>query len=501
MVNDRFVVESRLDEGPLGTVYQAIDRHEPEDSTSRRVALWLLPDELTRNKGALAAFVRGLDALRALRHESIVRIYDYGRHGDRHFVTSELVDGETLRNVVDHLRPERLEYDEVDEVLVEIGDALAYLHDQGLAHGDVRPENVLVTVDQRFKLVNLAASSLVSTAVSASPRADTRDFAAMAYELYGGQAVPWEGKLRRLRSLGKARCRALEQALSNDPRYREMTMHEFLSQCGLTIRPSLGRIVAPRIRARRTSRGVWKLPAVAGILLAAVVVYSDGRIGSLVTSAQQGLQDLRAAIAPGGSPSGAEVPSRAVEVPPVAGRAAVNDSGSFEAAARLASPERLEAPPAGAGTAQTDTDEAGPGDDYGSAVEAPSAPSGADFAGDPPALPQARLSLSSSALVARESLRGLSFDVVRSGDASDEITFAWWTSEDTALAGDDFASFGRRVERLAAGQSSATFYVPLTSDALPEPDKRFFIHLATEGSSAELGDIPTAQVTLIDDDR
>jgi hypothetical protein len=437
-----------------------------------------------------------------------VRIYDSGHDGKRHFVTTELADGETLRNVVEHLRPDRLGYDEVDEVLVEIGDALAYLHEEGVAHGDVRADNVLVTIDQRFKLVNLAASTFVSTAVSASPRADTRDFAAMAYELYGGQAIPWDGKLRRLRSLGKPRWRAIERALSNDPKYRQMTMRDFLEQSGLTLRPSLGRIAAPRIRARRTSRGVWKLPAVAGIAVAALVVYSDGRLGSLVTAVQQRIGGGPPALSADetSAPRAEDLPGAAVEPSPVAGRAVATDPGSSDETRAVATPGGPAVPSKGADTAPvSEVDEPLPtsSGDYGGAArvdEAPIVPSDNPPA-DPIAAVVVRLSLSSSARVARESLGGLSIDVVRGGDTDGEVEFVWWTSEDTARAGEDFASFGRRVERLPAGESKLTLYIPLTSDAVPEPDERFFIHLAAQGPGVALSGIATAQVTLIDDDR
>jgi hypothetical protein len=110
--------------------------------------------------------------------------------------------------------------------------------------------------------------------------------------------------------------------------------------------------------------------------------------------------------------------------------------------------------------------------------------------------------LRAASLTAYESQTALSVDVHRSGDNVDvPIEFVWWTSDGTARAGDDYASFGRRVETLPPGETIHTLYVPITSDVLREEDEHFFIHLASSPTSANLEISATLRVTLIDDDR
>lgn len=517
MIDERFVLESQLNDGPLGAVYRATDKHAHEGSTTRRVALWLLPSELTSNKAALELFVNDVLVLRDLHHESVVRIYDYGCAGDAHFVTSELLDGEPLRRVVDYLRPERPDDNEIDEVLGGIGDGLAYLHEHGVVHGDVRAENVLVTMDQRFKLINLVGTNLLNTSISTEPRSDVRGFAAMAYELYAGQPVPLEGRLEGIERLGGRRRKALENALSNNPAYRDLTMRDLLEDAGLARRPSHGAAVPrPKILPKRPARWTlpalpaWRLPAVTGIAVAAALVaYTDGRIGPWVEAARERVAALSLA-GPSQTP-----PTQAIESAPVGGMASSAESKDRRSheLAEAPSIEPLPTPaadapsiePAHDPTPAADPDPepaaeaAAPATDYRALSEAPEERAvETPPASESPARPS--LSLSSATLVARESHGGVSIDVVRAGDDSVPIEFVWWTSDDTAVAGDDYASFGRRVETLQAGESMSTLYVPLTHDVLPEPDERFFIHLAIETADAEVGDVSTAQVTIIDDD-
>jgi hypothetical protein len=85
----------------------------------------------------------------------------------------------------------------------------------------------------------------------------------------------------------------------------------------------------------------------------------------------------------------------------------------------------------------------------------------------------------------------------RSGDLSGTATVSWWTAQGTAIADADYADLGARIERFAPGEASRTIYVPLTNDAVREPQKSFRVLLG-RGEGGE----PAAEtrVDLIDDD-
>ncbi len=90
---------------------------------------------------------------------------------------------------------------------------------------------------------------------------------------------------------------------------------------------------------------------------------------------------------------------------------------------------------------------------------------------------------------------------MRSGNAGKPLGFVWWTSDGTAHAGDDYASFGRRVEPFNRGENKHTIFIPLRSDALAEAPETFFFHIDSM-PGAEPG-IPavTVDIRIIDDDR
>ena len=77
----------------------------------------------------------------------------------------------------------------------------------------------------------------------------------------------------------------------------------------------------------------------------------------------------------------------------------------------------------------------------------------------------------------------------------------WWTSNGSALSDEDYVDLGSRIETFEAGERSLTVYVPLISDAVPEPDERFFVNFrddpeAGEGAEAVL----RVEVVVTDDD-
>jgi outer membrane biosynthesis protein TonB len=86
--------------------------------------------------------------------------------------------------------------------------------------------------------------------------------------------------------------------------------------------------------------------------------------------------------------------------------------------------------------------------------------------------------------------------VRRSGGARGEVRFAWWTENGSASADLDFVAWGRRVERIAAGQSSVTLLVPLIKDATRNGPRSFAVLIGSEGNGARLGGITRATVQL-----
>jgi predicted Ser/Thr protein kinase/tetratricopeptide (TPR) repeat protein len=156
----RYEIAGLLGTGGMGAVYRA---HDPQ--LSRDVALKLI---LRRYADAQEGDYRYrlLDEARALAkasHPNVVAAYDVGLHDDSVFVAMELVSGEPLREWLAG-KPAPAE---VLRVLIEAGRGLAAAHSAGVAHGDFKPANVMVSPDGRIRVVDFGLSRMMDAAESA----------------------------------------------------------------------------------------------------------------------------------------------------------------------------------------------------------------------------------------------------------------------------------------------------------------------------------------------
>lgn len=134
LLGDRFSIERELGRGGMGTVYLAHDNH-----LSRRVAVKLLPEELSATIGA-ERFAREIRVTARLVHPSIVPLFDSGSMNDRLYYVMPFVDGPTLKaRITDR---GTLSVDETLSIARDVAEALSYAHAQGVVHRDIKPENI-----------------------------------------------------------------------------------------------------------------------------------------------------------------------------------------------------------------------------------------------------------------------------------------------------------------------------------------------------------------------
>src|SRR5436189_3791085 len=89
----RYEIRSKLGEGGMGEVYLAQDI-----KLDRKVALKILPSELAANRDRMRRFVQEAKAASALNHPNIITIYEIDESGATHFIATEFIEGETLRD-------------------------------------------------------------------------------------------------------------------------------------------------------------------------------------------------------------------------------------------------------------------------------------------------------------------------------------------------------------------------------------------------------------------
>jgi serine/threonine protein kinase len=139
-------------------VYRAQDAR-----LGREVAIKVLPAEVADHPELLRRFEREARAASALNHPNIVTIYDAGREGEISYLAMELVDGSSLRNLLDG-RPMALR--RLLAIAVQIADGLAAAHERGIVHRDLKPENVMVDRQGRVKILDFGLAKDVSPAIA-----------------------------------------------------------------------------------------------------------------------------------------------------------------------------------------------------------------------------------------------------------------------------------------------------------------------------------------------
>src|SRR2546421_1140604 len=152
----RYEIRSKIGEGGMGEVYLAQDT-----KLNRKVALKILPAELAANHDRMRRFVQEAKAASALNHPNIVTIHEIDEFDSSHFIATEFIEGETLR---DRLSGLSLDLPQALDIAIQVAAALAAAHKAGIIHRDVKPENIMVRRDDHVKVVDFGLAKLIPEA-------------------------------------------------------------------------------------------------------------------------------------------------------------------------------------------------------------------------------------------------------------------------------------------------------------------------------------------------
>jgi serine/threonine protein kinase/Tol biopolymer transport system component len=141
-----------LGSGGMGEVYAAEDT-----KLHRLVALKILPPAMAADPDRLSRFRREAQAIAALNHPNVVMVYSVEEDAGRHFLTMELVEGDTLTTLQ---RPDGLPLRSWLAITRALVDAIAAAHAQGVVHRDLKPSNVMVATDGRVKVLDFGLAKL-----------------------------------------------------------------------------------------------------------------------------------------------------------------------------------------------------------------------------------------------------------------------------------------------------------------------------------------------------
>ena len=220
-----FEVGAPVGAGSTSMVFRAKDTE-----SGKAVALKVMQPAYARNEDEMQRFVRAMRAMMPLRHPNIVTVYAAGRSGPYCWAALELVEGESLTDVIRRIGvANMLDWKYAHRVGVQIGRALEYAHGQGIIHRDITPANILIaSADKSAKLSDLMLAKAVEGSLAqqvTKPGEIVGDVNYMSPERTRGQSELVDHRAD-LFSLG-ATCYAL---LSGKPPFAGATLVETITK-------------------------------------------------------------------------------------------------------------------------------------------------------------------------------------------------------------------------------------------------------------------------------
>src|SRR5437016_1307105 len=147
-----YKISKRIGSGGMGEVYLATDM-----TAGRKAALKLLPMRFTGDANRLKRFQQEARAVVGLNHPNILTVYEIGEDHSTHYIASELIEGETLRQ---RLVRGRIEVGEAVDVAIQVASALAAAHEAGIVHRDINPGNIMLRPDGYVKVLDFGIAKL-----------------------------------------------------------------------------------------------------------------------------------------------------------------------------------------------------------------------------------------------------------------------------------------------------------------------------------------------------
>jgi serine/threonine protein kinase len=490
VLRDRYVLLERLGTAGKGAVFKALDRFRATlPDAEQYVALKILHAGGDCSEEEIAKLRLEFHCGQVLSHRNIVNTYELDCDGDVIFFTMELLEGEPLSNVLERLRPAPMRAAHAWQLIRQLGAAVAYAHERGIVHGDLKPRNIFITREGELRILDFGAAHRFNPSSArpehpdhaptygtpayasceqlegrtADPRDDLYALSCICYELLAGShpfgsrpatvARDYHVDLVRPDGLTGRQWRALQKGLSWHRAARSISVQLWMRRLMKDAAPE--RQLTPLQDLARAERVASRTPWRVAALFLGV---------SLVTAAV--LAELRTGV------------PKTIDAPP-------------SAASTAAGPDLVSAPPTqeppSNSVATQPSDSATPASDSATKDIVP---------GAPPAK-----------VVARNAPLSVVPSQVRPDDHFAEIrlrrsllqknnSFTWWTEPATAKPGVDYVPEAVPIQTFPDGYRTTRLYVRLLPQSLRSQRSYFYIAIAQNGAHQAPGTVIRRQVWL-----
>jgi serine/threonine protein kinase len=468
----RYVIESQLASGGMGTVYKALDRSRSEHTEADAyVAIKVLHEKTRTRSDVLAKLRREFYCAQALSHRSVVKVYELDLH-EFPFFTMELIDGESLPSLMRKFHPLPLPRSYACAVIREVGEALAHAHDRRVIHGDIKPQNVMVTNSGELRILDFGTSGETAALTpayascellegrEADPRDDLFALACLSYELLAGEHPFLHRRSTEARTLKIApsrppglsgrQWRALTRGLAWDRANRPASLRDWLADLDLG-RDSLGPIPQPE----DSKASLLTRSGVASAVIALLAVTIVCAVTWAVLSR------------PKTAPTVADVTATDAEAePPI-----IADSGPADA----------------------DIDDAPP---PAAATPAPKTDFKAHNVAARPIDKTERIGMLATSYSFRAGEKFAEIRVHRSTGSKAATSFEWWTEPASALEGIDFAPQTPATVFFPAGVRTVSLFIKLLPNTVRKRTALFYVVLGNTSSGSTLNSESKASISL-----
>ncbi len=510
VLRNRYVLESRLGSGGMGTVFKAMDRYRCDLPEGRRhVAIKVLHKAIDSRPEVLSNLRREFYCAQALAHRNIVKVYELDRDEDVAFFTMELLEGDLLSGLLERLNRPSISRSCAWKIILEVAAGLAHAHACNVVHADLKPQNIMIIKSGEVRILDFGSSTECvrqrssadddqghSTELTpayascelldgqqADPRDDLYALACVSYELLAGEH-PFHGrKSTEARDLGLVArrppglTRRQWQALAMGLRWRR-------EDRSISVSDWIG-----KLNPRRAAVPRW-----AGLIdpkMEPTLKVFSPRTAVLLGAIAAGLMIWISFSRPpfeGRSSVNAGVPNTRVDTPINSGPAAWNPNafsswnpltGSMltEPAVKIVPSaemptQTLRAVPL-SDTERRDTGRSALRDQKGN-----------------------KISISADAYRIRSGEHFAEIHVRRSGDSDGDAGFVWWTEPWSAKPGTDYVPQARTTQILSKDRHMVSLFVRIIPNANRKHSAVFYVAIGDPGNGATLGRVARAAILL-----